>query len=83
MTPPIIHLNGTSREALTEGYIDAYHALHSAREALQETAPNARDFYVSPDPSAYTKARGEHDSRLASINMIMTEVMALAEAVSE
>ena len=83
MTPPTIHINGTSRDSLLEGYGDAYHAMHQAREAVQNTAPNARDYYVNPDPSAYTAATAEHYARLKVINGVMEELVALADVVAD
>ena len=83
MTPPTIHLNGTSRESLLEGYNDAFHALHKAREALQDSAPNVRDYYVNPDAGAFARALTEHDARLEKLTAIMGEMTALADAISE
>lgn len=48
-TPPIlpaIHLNGTSRKMLAEGYDAIYAALHALEEAWGRCEFNARDYYV-------------------------------------
>ena len=46
MTKPTIHLNGTSGEALLEGYRTAMEAVGEAvRKLNNETHPNARDYY--------------------------------------
>ena len=42
-TFPTVHLNGTSREALLEGYVDCVNAVRHAVEVCQKNAPNMRD----------------------------------------
>jgi len=56
ITPPTIHLNGTSAKDLWVGYEAAYDAVRAAQEALGKIEFNARDYYVQ-DADAFTKAR--------------------------
>lgn len=56
ITPPTIHLNGTSHRELYYGYEAAYHAVRAAQEAFNEVEFNARDYYVQGE-DAFTKAR--------------------------
>jgi hypothetical protein len=56
ITPPTVHLNGTSAKDLWEGYEAAYNAIIAAQEALGKIEFNARDYYVQGD-EAYSKAR--------------------------
>lgn len=48
-TLPSIHLNGTGRKMLTEGYQNAYLAVQGAIRAFNEIEFNARDYYVQSD----------------------------------
>jgi hypothetical protein len=48
LTLPTIHLNGTSRATLSEGYGAAYRALQDATRAFNAIEFNCRDYYVQP-----------------------------------
>lgn len=78
---PSIHLNGTSKQALLEGYLEAASAVFSAAEALSEAAPNARDYYPQGD-NAFKQAQEEHNARLAKLNSVLVELQQLAEHVA-
>jgi len=56
ITPPTVHLNGTSAKDLWEGYEAAYDAVRAAQDALRKIEFNARDYYVQGN-DAYSKAR--------------------------
>jgi len=56
ITPPTVHLNGTSAKDLWAGYEAAYDAVRAAQEALGKIEFNARDYYVQ-DADAFTKAQ--------------------------
>ena len=45
---PTIHLNGSNRDTLMEGYIATLDTLRHALEALQAAAPNARFAACAP-----------------------------------
>ena len=75
MTPPTIHLNGTSPERLAEQYGTAKIAVLRAIEALSATAPHGRDYY--PVPGALVQAQREHLNRLARLEAIQRELSAL------
>lgn len=53
---PAIHLNGTGRTMLTEGYSNAHRALNAFCNALSKVEFNARDYYVL-EPDAFDEAR--------------------------
>ncbi len=42
---PVVHLNGTGREALEDQWQEAASAIHAASRVLHRAAPNARDYY--------------------------------------
>lgn len=79
---PTIHLNGTNGADLKEGWERTYSAIGEAKRALQETAPNMRDFYVQKDGNAnFEKARNEHFERLQKLESVRQELVALCEGV--
>jgi hypothetical protein len=46
MLIPTVHLNGTSGEDLLDQYGSAVEAVREAIDAVCDTGPNARDYYV-------------------------------------
>jgi hypothetical protein len=78
---PTIHLNGTSKAALLDGYLDAVSAVFAATEALSEAAPNARDYYPQGD-DAFKQAQDEHNARMMKLNSVLFELQQLAEHVA-
>ena len=60
LTLPTVHLNGTSRQMLSEGYGNAYRALQNAIRAFNEIEHNARDYYVA-GPGAWPQATTQRD----------------------
>jgi hypothetical protein len=80
LTLPTLHLNGTSRDSLLDGYIAALDALRLAMEALQAAAPNARDYYMQPN--SFALAVEEHAIRWTRLADTASELNTLAEHVS-
>ncbi|HET6927454.1 MAG TPA: hypothetical protein VFI48_11460 [Hyphomicrobiaceae bacterium] len=78
MMHPTVHLNGTARSDLLDGYLRARTELVQARHALYDAAPNGRDYYVQ-GPDAITKARDEHLARIAKIEDVIADIEALCE----
>jgi hypothetical protein len=62
-TIPTLHLNGTSKTDLRDGYLAAHDAIDKAIEALASAELNGRDFYPQ-GPGAYLQARIERDAAL-------------------
>ncbi len=73
MRKPTIHLNGTSKNDLAQGYCLANEAVRSAMNKLAESAPNARDYYPQ-GPGAWEKARDEHDARMEALRKVRSEL---------
>lgn len=69
-TLPTIHLNGTSRQMLLDGYTEAYRKLIEFRDSFNSIEFNARDYYVQ-GPDAFTKAREERDAQRQRIADLM------------
>lgn len=81
ITAPVVHLNGTSREALVNGYHDAWRALQRATEAFGEVEFNARDYYVSGN-GAYADARRDRDEQLKKLSEVSAYLLAHLEALT-
>lgn len=77
---PTVHLNGTSRAALVDGYSKAYAALKAARDALAATAPNGRDYYPQ-GPDAIREATKQHAARMKRLVEVENEIERLGLAI--
>ena len=82
MIKPTIHLNGSSPERLRDGYRNARRALHKAMEAINEAAPNGRDYYPQGE-NAFNVAAKEHYERVARLKETLEELNALEEHVQD
>ena len=80
MRTPTIHLNGTSRERLAEDYANAAGAVRKAINALNDAAPNGRDYYPQGD-AAIGEATREHLERLHKLEAVRDELSAIAQAI--
>lgn len=80
MQKPLVHLNGSSKSDLSDGYHRAMRATHDALEALQAASPNARDYYPQ-GPDAYSIARREHDARCEALRGVIRDMTELYEHV--
>lgn len=78
---PIIHTNGTSREALLEQVTDAGQALRVAIDKLSEAYPNGRDYY--PVPDLLRKAQAQRDAWAQDLLNVYKGLQALAEAIAD
>jgi hypothetical protein len=79
LTMPHVHLNGTSRDQLLEGYIDSVNAVRHAIEVVQKNAPNMRDYYLTPGGA---KALDEHTARLKKLEEVLAELREIGEHVA-
>ncbi len=79
---PCIHLNGTSQDSLLETRSDAYYALQLAYDAVKQTAPNGRDYYVAGDDKALQQATDQHMARLKAIEVVMKSIEREMELIS-
>jgi hypothetical protein len=82
MITPTIHLNGTSRASLLEGYHNAYNAIEAAIDAVAKTAPHGRDYYVK-DNNAIIIATNEHRNRLRNLENIRKEIETICLAIMD
>ena len=79
---PAVHLNGTGEKSLLDSIEKAHHAAREAYDALRETAPNGRDYYVY-SPEAYDRARTEYLDRMTAIDSVIQELEALAIGIQD
>jgi hypothetical protein len=77
---PVVHLNGTSRDELRDGYANAHTAVEQAIKVVEQASPNARDYYVQGD-DAFRLARQAHIDRLTALEYVANELLALFFAV--
>lgn len=80
MMIPTVHMNGTSKDALTEAIREAVHAIHEAGRLLAATYPNGRDYYPQGNDAVHT-AMKEHDARMQKLRDVVTELETLHEAI--
>ena len=74
LTLPLIHLNGTGRVTLCEGYDNSADALITFRDAFGKIEFNSRDYYPLGD-DAWGKARDARDEinrKIREINEYIT-----------
>ncbi|HEX6732009.1 MAG TPA: hypothetical protein VF074_18475 [Pyrinomonadaceae bacterium] len=80
MRVPTIHINGTSVTDLSAAYAEAYTMMNRAIEVVDQTVPNARDYYPQGD-TAYSEARCEHTERMRKLVSVRNDMLTLFEAV--
>ena len=79
MKKPYIHLNGTDKDTLLEGYLTACDKLREAIEAVKATCPHSRDYNIAT--GAFRVAVQEQEERLEKLTAVMHEMEALAAHV--
>lgn len=80
MMLPTIHLNGTSKGELMRQLQAASAALLDAIHAMQNAAPNGRDYYPQGD-NAIQAATVEHSARITKVEDVRAEIYRLMEHV--
>jgi hypothetical protein len=79
---PRVHLNGTGRKMLMEGYSKAQDTLNAAITDMAHIEFNARDYYILDEDNAYHKARTKRDEMFAKLREVEEYLLAHMEAVS-
>jgi hypothetical protein len=82
MIVPTVHLNGSGRKSLLDGLERAGSALHEAIKALDDIAPNGRDYYPQGE-GAFKQASAEHQVRVARLAGVLHELSQIAEAIAD
>ena len=76
---PIVHMNGTSREALKDERANVIDALVEAGKHLARMAPNGRDYYL--EKGLMDKAVAQQERRMNTLKSLITELEAELEAI--
>ena len=79
---PVVHLGGTSRQALLLAAVEAGIAVRTAMTRLGDTAPNLRDYHVAEE-GRWEKAAAQHRARLDALTQVHAELQQLALLISE
>jgi hypothetical protein len=82
MRTPTIHMNGTGKRMLEEGYNAAYQAVDAAIDAICNVEFNARDYYPQ-GPEAWGEARDEQNDRLKKLRDVMIDLETILIAIGE
>lgn len=78
---PIVHMNGTSKDALIGGLCLVREKLEEAYQALKEASPNGRDYY--PVAGLMDKAVEQHMARMRAIDAIVDGLDAEIDAIDK
>jgi hypothetical protein len=66
---PVLHMNGTSKKMLLEGYENVETQILALIDEMQKVEFNARDYYVN---DSWQKARAEREEILLEIKQIQS-----------
>ena len=80
---PLIHLGGSPRDRLLDGYIDAIDALRTAEEKIRACYPNGRDYPPDGTGRGIGPAQKQHEDRLTRLAEVRQELEQIAEAVAD
>lgn len=78
---PLVHLNGTSGDALIEAFSNVSRSLAVALDALVDAAPNARDYPLGDD--AFRAARTTYEAHVNTLRAMRAEYEGAWEHVQE
>jgi len=77
ITLPTVHMNGTSRKDLQEGYSNAVLELENFIESWGRIEFNARDYYVTD--GAWSRASDERDAMSAKLRDVREYLQAIQD----
>lgn len=80
ISKPTVNLNGTDRDTLLQQHLDAAEALRAAIKALDEAAPNGRDYL--PPGGDIKVAIAFHVERRKLIESVLRDVEELGEHIA-
>jgi hypothetical protein len=79
---PTVHLNGTGRTQLADGYLNAYRQTRQALDAFAAIEFHARDYYVN-SRNSYTLARDARDEHAMHLRALMDYLEAHLQHLGE
>ena len=85
ITPPVVNLNGTSKEALVNQHLTVINYLRVAAKAMHEAFPHGRDFQtISPidgQRTAFKMATDQARARSVKIEELIIDFETLVLAI--
>ena len=79
---PLVHLNGTGKQRLMDGYSNALDSVRDAITAFEAIEFNARDYYPM-GPDSFKKAREEHSARLEALVSVRKDFETIVQHLSD
>jgi hypothetical protein len=76
---PIIHPNGDRKDTLIANLKYAYRVTMAAMDALQQCAPNGRNYYS--EPGRLQRAKAQHRRRQAHLHAVLDELRTEADQI--
>lgn len=77
---PTVHLNGTGRAMLVDGYTKAWYATDEAVKALATVEFHARDYYVQ-SPGAYRVAVEQRQQKLLELEGVKRYIETILQSL--
>jgi hypothetical protein len=81
LVPPIVNMNGTSRQELLDQQLDVLVAIEALIATMRKAAPNARDF--QPKPQDYIPAREAWNERVEALIEMKGQLASNAYCISQ
>lgn len=79
---PLVHINGSGKKNLIDGYLTASRAVQDAMVKIAEAYPHMRDYYpLDNDKELFKHAQEQHYARIDKLREVATELNALAMGV--
>lgn len=82
ITPPVINLNGASKDSLLNNHLTVLNYLRVAAKAMHDVFPHGRDFQTAPNGTG-TRARQEVLLRCIKIEELIVDYEALVLAIAD
>jgi len=81
---PLIHLNGSGGENLTNELSEVYNALHEALRLMENLTVHPRDFYPLYDSAnLIQKAQGQKNRRILVLKHLIAEIGVLQFSIKQ
>jgi hypothetical protein len=79
---PVVHINGSGKHNLIQGYREASMAVGDAIEKICQAYPHMRDYYIMDNSEElFKQAQEQHYARIDKLREVATELNALALGV--
>lgn len=80
---PMVHMNGSGKKNLIDGYIAAARAVNDAMVLICEAYPHMRDYYPLDNSDViFKQAQEQHYTRIDKLREVALELNSLAMGVN-